>query len=308
MNCRDFIIEFEEHRALDNAAQIHLNDCPDCRKATVVQTRIWETIEVFPVIDAPKNFDFRVKARIAAAKPSDFQPKFAPILRYVLPLSAIVLVLGLLASSTTLFFGGNNNSSEVAAIVPPMPVVADVPPSVLSNPVITDSNSARSLPSEPMFAETANLNVRPPNNRREVSYVAANSTRKVPAAPLVKTSKNDIGGSRTSTYSVPPVLTETGSNKTPGISLNSDNNSVPVSKEAIWSLIGVEIVSENGARKVKAVKQSSSAARSGVKIGDVIEAMNGEKLSAQPLSGERIEVKTLTVLRGAERVEISLKN
>ncbi len=89
MNCRDFTAEFEERGVLSDAAQFHLNDCSGCRKTTVAQTHIWQAIDDFSLIDAPKNFNFTVNARIASRRPADLQPKFLPVLRYVLPFSAL---------------------------------------------------------------------------------------------------------------------------------------------------------------------------------------------------------------------------
>ena len=93
MNCRDFINEFEDRNALGETATLHLNDCADCKKINGVQTRVWQIIDRFEPVAAPKDFDFRVKARIANAKPGDFQSRFLPVLRYVLPLSVVGLIL-----------------------------------------------------------------------------------------------------------------------------------------------------------------------------------------------------------------------
>ncbi len=94
MNCREFLIVFEERSGLTEAATLHLKDCSGCQKTSREQTLVWQMIEDLPRVDAPKNFDFRVKARIADAKPTNFQPRFFPVLRYVLPLSLAVLILG----------------------------------------------------------------------------------------------------------------------------------------------------------------------------------------------------------------------
>ncbi len=94
MNCREFTAEFEERRnALSQSARFHLNDCPGCEKTSGEQTRVWQMIDGLTRVDAPNDFNFRVKARIANAKPHNFQPQFFPVLRYVLPLSVIGLIL-----------------------------------------------------------------------------------------------------------------------------------------------------------------------------------------------------------------------
>jgi len=45
-----------------------------------------------------------------------------------------------------------------------------------------------------------------------------------------------------------------------------------------------------------------------VKVGDVIESIDGKKISGEPFSGNTLEAKTLSVLRGAKKMEIALHN
>ncbi len=72
--------------------------------------------------------------------------------------------------------------------------------------------------------------------------------------------------------------------------------------------LGIEIVSENGNRRVKSVKKESVAERSGVKVGDLVEAIDGEKVSGDVVRGKKLEGKQITVLRGTEKVEITFDN
>ncbi len=59
------------------------------------------------------------------------------------------------------------------------------------------------------------------------------------------------------------------------------------------SFFGIETTVKNGSRTVSAVEKNSPAERSGVKIGDVIESLREN---------------TLTVRRGAEKLEITLQS
>jgi len=312
MNCRDFLAAFEERTALTETARLHLNDCPGCRQTTVVQTHIWEAIDGFPQIDAPKNFNFTVKARIASAPPTNLQPKLLPVLRYVLPFSAIVLVLGLLAFNTSFFFG-ENSAPSVAQVAPPMPIAAENPSNNFSMPVlpVANTDSAQSLTNERSFVESANPNVKPANEEREIKYVALNSAKKPPVVPRRANPKDDSigGGSRVIASTTTRVLTppEFSPNKTPETLLNP-NGLPPIADDSIWSFIGIEIVTKNGNRTVKAVNPNSLAGRADVKVGDVVDAVDGAKLSSEPLSKGKFEIKSLTVLRGTEKVEITFQN
>src|SRR5215213_7574369 len=101
-------------------------------------------------VDAPKDFYFKVKARIAGAKPSDFQPRFGFAFRYGLPALALILVLGLVAYNGG-FLSSNNSPSVVrSSVAPPNPelpqntAVSSFPPPEINKQ--SDNNVAVSNP------------------------------------------------------------------------------------------------------------------------------------------------------------------
>ena len=307
MNCREFLAEFEERRnALSETAQVHLNDCPGCKKTSGEQTRVWQMIDGLRRVDAPNDFDFRVKAKIANAKPADFQPRFFPVLRYVLPLSLIVLVFGLLAFNTSFFFGSNDASQVAGVDTPPTPEREISPVNSFSSNQIAAANTT----DETTALNIVNANVEVTENNQEEKIAAVKLLPKPrPNAPKNNVVNKFDGGSRDSTVSEGTVQfpLNLDPNQTVKTSPNG-NNSNSVSVEEILNLLGVEVIKEGGNLKVKAVRENSSAERSDVKVGDVIEAINGVKLSAEPLRAKRIEVKKLTVARGAEKIVIVLQN
>ncbi len=73
------------------------------------------------------------------------------------------------------------------------------------------------------------------------------------------------------------------------------------------SELGIETVSKNGRWEVKTVKQNSVGERSSVKVGDLIEAIDGEKLTSEPIRAKTVEGKKLTIMRGAGKIEIFLR-
>jgi C-terminal processing protease CtpA/Prc len=85
------------------------------------------------------------------------------------------------------------------------------------------------------------------------------------------------------------------------------NSEKPFSVKELLSQLGVEVVSENGKWKVKNVSQNSAAERSGLKADDIIETLDGKKLSGSSVRGKKIEVKKLGVKRGDAQVEINLQ-
>ena len=58
-------------------------------------------------IDAPANFDFRLKARIAGSRKSDFQPRFGWAFRYALPALALIFAFVFLAYNSGFFTSEN---------------------------------------------------------------------------------------------------------------------------------------------------------------------------------------------------------
>lgn len=304
MNCREYTAEFEERRArLSEAARLHLDDCPGCEKTSRAQTRVWQAIDALARVDAPNDFEFHVKAKIANAKPADFQPRFLPVLRYVLPLGLIVMVLGLLTFNTSLFVGNDGESRLSQTPVQPTPA-AVIPPidSFSSNQVAVAAASGEILP-----ANIANADMKPTQSGQQGQLATAKVSPKMRTnAPKKNVDDNFLGWKDTT------VSEEKG--RFPfGLDPNRTIKTLPrVENENFLSdtfqVFGIETVSESGKLKVKTVKQNSLAERSDVKVGDVIEAVNDVKLSASAPRPKKIEVKKMTIVRDGEKIAISVKN
>lgn len=257
-------------------------------------------------IDAPKDFDFRLKGRIAKAISTDFQPRFLPVLRYVLPVSAILVIFAFVIFNG-LYFPDNQTVSQVAETVPQTNIEQTNPPIAPVEQIANVSN----------FAKDEKLAVADLPIKKDIKPLANQPQFIAVKTPIVKQTKNPIikekpdngGGSRDSASSVPSI------NITPkDVNLNptqpnqpNTETSKPLNAQEILSQLGIEAVFSGTSWKVKSVKPDSLAEGSGVKVGDVIEAVNGEKFTDKPLSANISEVKNLTIGRGAEKIEISLR-
>lgn len=306
MNCRDFLTEFEEREHLTETATLHLNDCPNCKKTSGEQIRVWQMIDVLPRVDAPVNFDFRVKARIANSKPTDFQPRFFPILRYVMPLGVIVLLLGLIAFNTN-YFSGDNAAEQIAVTLPLTSIEKEM---AASNPTFTNQNILSTFGNESSVASQLNTNTVSIKDIREAQIAAVNSKKKRRTETPKKNAEESDGiGSRDITVSAPTVTLPRGldPNRRIETAPNADDTKFFTAEE-ILPFLGIEIVLQNENHTVKFIKRNSLAERSGVEVGDVIEAIDGKQISDEPFSGRTIKVKTLTVLRGVKKFEIALHN
>ena len=300
MNCREFLIEFEERGALTEAATVHLNDCPGCKKTSSVQTRIWAMIDGLNPIDPPNDFDFRVKARIANARPNEFQPSsFLPVLRYVLPLGVIILFAGLFAFNT-LYFSNNQ-----IANVEQKPSAE----SVIINPIIA-SEQQQSFTGENIIPNPSAANAQPAPVKKQPDYLAVKEPLKLPEKPLKEKPKKVSGVSNEFMVTPPKTIYPEGFDPTKKNDLVVPNieTTATMSIEDIGNFIGIEIALENGKRRVKSITSKSLAERSGVRVGDVIDELNGRKLSDQPLRFKSLDAKSLTVIRASERIEINLQN
>ena len=277
---------------------------------SVGDVKIRQMIKNLPRVDAPKDFDFRLKARIANAKSTDFQPRFLPVLRYVLPLSVVVLIFTFVIINGVYFAGNNQTVAEVQ----PTPVENKIvptndlpfaPPEIAKIPDQITSNSDLAEPVQPKIESEKNEITRV----EETKFVAVKLPKKTQTElPKLKT-PDEGGGSLDSSYKKTEVITPRGipSNELIEASPNIENKNDVITKQILLPR-GIEIVSENGNRRVKSVKKGSVAERSGVKVGDLVEAIDGEKVSGDAERGKKLEGKQITVLRGAEKVEIIFDN
>jgi hypothetical protein len=246
-------------------------------------------------VDAPKNFDFQLKARIKSAKPQDFAaPRLFPILRYAAPLALAIVVLAAVVINGLYSF----DNGSVATVDDKLPKPAVENTSLTNNSpqeekiVAKDTSPATNTEIFPAIS----INSNKPEKRTfsRDSELAGNI--KKPKNSEAQTRNN--GGSFEQTSKNPGVLLPNGF---------SPNNSFSV--KGILSINGIEADFSNKKWKVKSVAQNSIAERSGVKVNDVIEAINDKKLSAETIDSEGpLNVKKLTVARGREWLEINLQN
>lgn len=312
MNCRDFLNEFEERAALTETATLHLKNCAGCKKVNDQQTRVWQMIETLPTVDAPKDFDFRLKARIANAKPENFQPRFSPAFRYALPSGLAVFVLAFVAFYNVSFTGNTIGPQMADNFTPPQiekesapinfPIEETGAASFPKTAASGDSNTNFSNQTEPPTEVKSSRNGR--------QFVAVKSEKALPIVKRKDSAKTDFGASRDSASTSARVIVPKAPNSEKTLKTGSPNleNENLQTAEQILSRLDMEIVSENGNRKVKSMKQNGVAERSGVKVGDVVEAIDGKKLADKTTRGKPNEAKKITVLRDAAKIEISLRH
>lgn len=262
-------------------------------------------------VGAPADFDFRVRAQIARAQPSRRRPSsFLPVLRYVLPLALVIFVSALGVLNSNYFADGQSGASIVENRIQNPTAENGAATSDAAN-----ERRAEEIASPPDAAQTANVsnpaNVKEKNKTasENSTLVAAESGRK----PKPKTSSGEnakeSGGAFESSFSPTNVITP------PGISANRTIQTLPnvgggksLTVREVLAQLGIEAAFANDGWLVKSVAANSLAERSGVRAGDAVEAIDGERLTDKPLKSKAVAGKNLRIARGAEKKEISLVN
>lgn len=123
MNCKACRIEIEESdeaRPLSRSAGAHLEACAACRAFSEEQSALRCLIGSLDVVAAPADFDFRLRARLAAAKSESARqsawPRFAPGARAMALAASFVLLIavGLIVRQVWLSPTSNQQPQNVA--------------------------------------------------------------------------------------------------------------------------------------------------------------------------------------------------
>ena len=250
--------------------------------------RVSRLLAAMKRVEAPNDFDFRVRARIAAGRPA-VKPSFGlPVgVRYAIPLILLVLIGA--------YFGLNAFYGDKYADVP---AVAEAPISVAPQ-VAPLSNDAVVSRANPTTGERAVV------RKSEV----INNT--VPETPIKKGPKVDrpAGGSYVESGRQERKLYPRGfdPNARPANGKVMDRT-VQIPTKDVLNLFGVSGSLGESGWKVESVTADTLAARSGVKAGDVIEAINDQALTEKMTIKGKFNGKSLRVRRGTETLQIVLKN
>jgi hypothetical protein len=238
-------------------------------------------------VEAPSNFEFGVRARIANGAPRQSATMF-PILKVVAPL-ALVLGVGM----AVLLYGGFLTSDpRSAGMEPPVqeaaqkPSVAqDVPP-----PAPIERAAAPQIEERPVAkTETKLSEPQDPDG----GLRAQTSNRKRRPAPSAGVPAG--GGSVDRTVRDAPVISAPGTGGT-----------IPL-KEA-FDMIGMTGELSASGWTVRSIKEGTSAQQSGVKAGDVVESVDGLSISDKTKFRSPFMVKTIRVRRDGKVLDLKLAN
>jgi len=249
-------------------------------------------------IDAPRDFDFKLRARIADSKQSDFKPRFGFAFRYALPALALMLVFGLLA-----YNGGFWASTDNQIVAETRNETSN--PDLPQNTSVSNFSQPEQTPVVNSTVLTANQNL-PKVPETEVAGIKPKS----PKIEKKRDAKNDdFKGSELKSFKRTIEILPNGFDRknAPQITQNAEKEN-PLPVKDVLSMNGINADFENGKWTVKSVTANSVGESSGVRENDVIEAIDNQTLSAETVFNKTVRGKTLTVTRGGEKSTIKLRN
>lgn len=239
-------------------------------------------------VEAPKDFDFHLKARIANGRPEEVRhASLFPILKYALPLALFLFVgAGLIMYSS---YGDWSNGPAVVETGGP------------SDP--RSSNSVTAV-QPPQTTETPFAPVAETRPGTDPNIQAGSQSKK----PVVGGRSIDFtsGGSR----SLPPggSTDRTGGNATPPSLLQKGSQKDKYTAVEGLALLGIEANFANGRWNVKSVKANEVADLIGVRADDKLVAIDGKPIDDKTEFIGKVEASTIRVIRGGETMDLNAKN
>jgi len=276
----------------------------------VTDEQVADLLSKLKRVDAPQDFDFRVRARIAGRRSEAKAPHrtwLPATLRVAVPLALLVAVGG--------YFGFNSlypTSVDMRA-----PSIAETKPvSVSAPPIVVPANEIAAQPSADVIQQPANQLVASRTEVKSDESIA----KPAKIAPENTNSNNQPGEERSDSGSyveasrdvviLSPVANNNGSQiqKTVDSANTNGHAATKIRARDVLAVMGIHAAYTVGGWKVISVSASSLASRSGVKAGDVIVTLNGLPLKAQTEFDSGFSGQSVGVKRDGESLHLSLSN
>lgn len=232
-----------------------------------------------PKVEAPVNFEQMVRTKIAEGRPVESTGRAQLMLALKFALPTIVLML---FGAFIIFSGMKAPSYTAVAPVDERPLRPE-------SPLSSDAGPTNQL--------TASA-----NNSRETN---ANLKVVQPAVNGV-TTDTPGGGSADSAVKGAQDIRPEGMD---GVVTKIDPQNVPASRiepATLLSMLAIQTSCNASSCSVSSVIETGAGARSGLKVGDVIEEINGQRFDDPEALKGRVIMRTLTVRRGGSKLTINL--
>lgn len=257
-------------------------------------------LESLPRVEAPGDFDLRVRARIAAGRPKR-TPWFPAAVRVAVPLGLVLSVGGYVGYravyqpvSTNSDVGLSKTSDT--GLVPPATIEVAVSNNSLPD---TSGDGGNGKP-------TVKL---PPNDDKTLTSAKTNMD---PKSDTSGNERRPVGNPRGGSFDAAVKESKTiyprGINPNSRISVRSkdlDRLGVISAKDVITQF-GVEVIYAGSELKVISVKENSPAQHAGLKSGDIVEAINDQPIRENTMFRGRFSGKSIRLKRDGATVTIDL--
>ena len=319
MNCRDFKEQFEDNLDLGKPAKAHLESCVDCQLFQRESLQLSQMISSLPKVEAPKDFEFGFKAKLAQSKLKKPLSPFWQTLRYLLPLTAAALIFGFVFVNSNIFAPTQTQQ------------IAEKKQNVeqKETPTNEDSIDETSKPSDELVTENSDKSNQEstsdkvekkdlPQEKKPALEVAENKPKTIEKKDsekdkiLSRDIRPETGSSKLfdkdSAVTAPKIVNPRGINSNKKITKQMSQTATSFTAKEVLSQLGIETKNKNGRLTVDSVRQNSAGANSGVKIGDIVTAIDGQTLTAKPLQNRTVQGKTLKVQRDEIDLIIKIRN
>ena len=242
-----------------------------------VEEKISQLIAAMPHVEAPGDFGFRVKAKIAEARPVNSRPLWLPTaIKAAVPLGLVLAIGGYVG--VTSFYVKSEPPVEQAIVEPVRPGLVQSVPAAPVPQTPTVSPVAEQIPQE-SAPTLARANIR------------ENAARIQPRKPLIKKSEAEKD-SGDFVDAVKPA-------QSPTVPVDPENKVETIKGTPageILTKIGVNALFGESGWKAESVSPNTAAAKAGVQAGDIIESVDDQDMTdlgsvAKPAKGKKLKVK-----------------
>ena len=289
MNCNTYQSEIEDlsgTNSLSVEGLKHLENCSDCRAFKLERGNLRQILQTLPPVDAPNDFNFRLKARLRQTQQN--APPFFGARTIWLTSSAAALCLALILTFVLIRGNAPVIQPETGVVAStqtqPMPVADATPNKTSPVPAIKAV-----LPNQQLLDSVARQS---PANARARQRVVTNSASSHKVSPE---NEKEIFSRDSGLDKAKPSIIARGFN---------DPLAPPKKQTAAGLLrtVGIETETKTEGLFVVSVSPIGQAGRSGLQVGDIIEKVNGENPLA--VSGSEFREFKLIVRRKSQTQEI----
>jgi hypothetical protein len=252
---------------------------------------IEELLGGLPRVEAPGDFDFRLKARLAGGKavPHAYFPRLQ-FLKISIP-AALLVAMGMF-----IFVSGPGDVGSV--------VVTDVP-----SPIPSETERAV-IPPRDVRPEPAVVPIQTPNGTPTPEHLVERAvTITDPQVEKPELRRNEVPQRGSEDHALSPSQRRLAPR---GIDPNSVEVKVPeglgsgveVSVNDILEMLGASGTYEQGGWRVRAVMADGPAARSGLRHGDLVELVNGKPVLRSSTIPQGTVITTMGIRRDGRHVQL----